>query len=188
MARRAVGMARGLRGARPRPGHRRRSRGRRRPTRSPAAADRFLASLDRLVWPYPASPARRLLDARRLRAGRRRRLVTDEGLVAALEQLRDARRLRVVRGVPRARSPRGGGARRSRSRRPTSSTRSHEADYLATTGGSRSTGTPVELSFAWQRRQGVQRAIQFDRAGVRGAADCDLAARVPVRRPGSARS
>ena len=77
-------------------------------------------------------------------------------------------------------STRRRGARRSRSRRPTSSTRSSEADYLATTGGSRSTGTPVELSFAWQRRQGVQRAIQFDRAGVRGVADRDLAARVPV--------
>ena len=44
-----------------------------------------------------------------------------------------------------------------------------KADYLATTGGSRSEGTPVELSFAWQRRQGVQRAVQLDIAGVLGA-------------------
>jgi hypothetical protein len=43
------------------------------------------------------------------------------------------------------------------------------ADYMATTGGSRSGGTPVELSFRWQRRQGAQRALQHDLAGTSGA-------------------
>jgi hypothetical protein len=39
---------------------------------------------------------------------------------------------------------------------------------MATTGGSRSAGTPVEVSFAWQRRQGAQRAIQHEMTGGTG--------------------
>src|SRR5688572_12288668 len=51
--------------------------------------DRFLSSLDRLVWPFPASPTARLLDAAGLEPGDVKGLVADQGLVGALEHLRD---------------------------------------------------------------------------------------------------
>jgi hypothetical protein len=167
VARRAVGMARGLR----------------RLVKDPvtvadaevtvagevaARGERFLASLDRLVWPYPQSPARQLLDNAGLEAADVRRLVDADGIVGALERLRDA-------GVYVSYEEYHG---RVEAKRGSATFSFHPpdffnpvtpADYIATTGGSRSSGTPVELSFAWQRRQGTQRAIQFDRAGVRGA-------------------
>lgn len=127
--------------------------------------ERFLDGLDRLVWPFPASPTRRLLEAAGTKAGDVRALVADRGLVGALEALRDAGvyvsyeehqgDVDVVRGSTRFRlSPRD-------FFNPVV-----EADYLATTGGSRSAGTPVEVSFAWQRRQGMQRAIQHEMTGL----------------------
>jgi hypothetical protein len=167
MARRAVGMARGLR----------------RLVRQPVTVaeaeavvtdevarrdDRFRASLDRLVWPFASSPARRLLDNAGIERGDVDRLVGAHGLVGALEQLRDA-------GVYVSYEEYHGriDARRGSAVFTFSPSDFFNpvtpADYIATTGGSRSSGTPVELSFAWQRRQGAQRAIQFDRAGVRGA-------------------
>ena len=167
MARRAVGMARGLRALV------------RDPVTVPAAeavvtdevarrGPRFLASLDRMVWPYPTSPTRRLLTHAGYEPADVARLVTDEGLVAALQQLRDAGVYVSYEEYHGRIDARRGSATFSFSP-PDFFNPVQEADYLATTGGSRSTGTPVELSFAWQRRQGVQRAIQFDRAGVRGA-------------------
>jgi hypothetical protein len=167
MARRAVGMARGLRALV------------REPVTVPAAeavvtdevarrGPRFLASLDRLVWPYPSSPTRRLLTHAGYEPADVARLVTDEGLVPALEHLRDAGVYVSYEEYHGRIDARRGSATFSFSP-PDFFNSVQEADYLATTGGSRSTGTPVELSFAWQRRQGVQRAIQFDRAGVRGA-------------------
>jgi hypothetical protein len=127
---------------------------------------RLLTSLDRLVWPFPANPTRRLLDAAGLEAGDVRALVDERGAVGALEALRDAGvyvtyeehqgRTEVVRGSTRFQvGPRD-------FFNPVT-----EADYLATTGGSRSAGTPVEVSFAWQHRQGLQRAIQHEMTGLR---------------------
>jgi len=125
---------------------------------------RLLASLDALVWPHAASPTRRLLHHAGLEAGDVRALVADHGVEGALETLRDA-------GVYVAYEEYQG---RIEARRGSASfafspadffnpvTR---ADYLATTGGSRSEGTPVELSFAWQRRQGRQRPLQAEMAG-----------------------
>ncbi|HEX4776709.1 MAG TPA: hypothetical protein VFW74_08050 [Acidimicrobiia bacterium] len=164
---RGVGVARGIRGLARRPVTLEEAR--RVVTREMATrAARLTASLDRLVWPHAASPARRLLAHAGLDAGAVRELVERDGVTGALETLRDAGvyvsyeeyqgRVEARRGSTTfAFSP-------ADFFNPVTS-----ADYLATTGGSRGTGTPVELSFAWQRRQGVQRAIQFDLAGVAGA-------------------
>ncbi len=128
--------------------------------------ERFLRSLDTMVWPFPASPTRRLLDAAGLEVGDVRALVAGHGLVGALAALRDAGvyvsyeehqgEVDVVRGSTRFRlGPRD-------FFNPVVA-----ADYLATTGGSSAgAGTPVEVSFAWQRRQGLQRAIQHDMTGL----------------------
>lgn len=166
MARRGLGVARGLR----------------RLVRDPATLEgarqviaeevrarpqRFLAALDRLVWPHPTSPIRRLLDAAGLEAGDVVGLVADQGLTGALEALRDA-------GVYVAHEEYHG---RVEVRRGSTAfmvgpgdffnpiTR---ADYMAATGGTSGGGTPMELSFAWQRRQGRQRPVQLELAGVRG--------------------
>lgn len=128
--------------------------------------ERFLRSLDTMVWPFPTSPTRRLLDAAGLEDGDVRALVAERGLVGALGALRDAGvyvtyeehqgEVDVQRGSTRFRlGPRD-------FFNPVVA-----ADYLATTGGSSAgAGTPVEVSFAWQRRQGLQRAIQHDMTGL----------------------
>lgn len=127
--------------------------------------DRLLASLDRLVWPFADSPIRRLLDHAGVEAGDVRRLVADQGADEALLTLCD-------QGVYVSYEEYHG---RVEARRGSASFRFSppdffnplvRADYLATTGGSRSQGTPVELSFAWQRRQGAQRPVQYDMAAV----------------------
>ena len=138
--------------------------------------DRFLESLDRLVWPHSASPTRRLLEIAGLEAGDVRALVADHGLIATLERLRDE-------GVYLSYEEYQG---RTEVRRGSSTFTCGPADffnpvvrgdYMAATGGSSGSGTPVELSFAWQRRQGHQRPIQLEMAGVRG---CPSAIWLPV--------
>jgi len=130
-----------------------------------ARGPRFLTSLDRLVWPFPASPTRRLLEAAGLEAGDVRALVDEHGLTGALGALSDA-------GVYFSYEEHQGEIEvRRGSTRFTVGPRDFfnpvtVADYLATTGGSRSAGTPVEVSFAWQRRQGAQRAIQHQMTGL----------------------
>jgi hypothetical protein len=133
------------------------------------AGPRLLRLLDELVWPYPSSPTRRLLEAAGMQVDDVRRLVGDRGHVGALEALRDA-------GVYVSYEEYHG---RVEARRGSSSLAFRpedffnprvEADYIASTSGSRGGGgTPMELSFAWQRRQGAQRAIQYAMAGVAGA-------------------
>ncbi len=166
MARRGLGVARGLR----------------RLVRQPATLDgareviaeevrarpqRFLAALDRLVWPHPASPTRRLLEAAGLEAGDVAALIAERGLTGALEGMRDL-------GVYVSHEEYQG---RTEVRRGSTTfavgpadffnpiTR---ADYMAATGGTSGGGTPMEVSFAWQRRQGRQRPVQLELAGVRG--------------------
>lgn len=131
-------------------------------------ADRFLASLDALVWPYPGSPAARLLAAAGLEAGDVRAIVDERGLVGGLEHLRDLG-VYVAYEEAQGRRPVVRGSTRFDVDPSSFFNPIVPADYLATTGGSRSAGTPVELSFRWQRRQGVQRAIQHDMAGTKGA-------------------
>jgi hypothetical protein len=129
---------------------------------------RFLAQLDALVWTHPGGPIARLAAAAGIEPGDVRALVADHGLEGALEQLRDAGvyvsyeeyhgRVDAVRGSS------------SFSFTPADFFNPEtRADYIATTGGSSTgKGTPIELSFAWQHRQGRQRPIQHEMAGVRG--------------------
>ena len=167
MAQRAIGVARGVR----------------RITRNPVSLDeaqaavrreigereaRFLTMLDRLVWPFPDSPAHRLLTTAGADAGDVRALVTDLGLIAALERLRDQGVYVSYEEFQGRRAARRGSTTLSFGPRDFFNPVT-EADYLGTTGGSRSAGTPVELSFAWQRRQGAQRAIQYRMADCVGA-------------------
>ena len=181
MARRGVGMARGLRALVRDPVTVRRGRGRGRPTRSHGRGPRFLRRSTSWCGRIPTSPTRRLLTPPgSSRADVARSSPTRASSAHSSSCATPACTCRTRSTT--AGSRRGGGARRSRSRRPTSSTRSSGADYLATTGGSRSTGTPVELSFAWQRRQGVP-ARDPVRPGRRARrADRGLAAGVPVGR------
>jgi hypothetical protein len=130
--------------------------------------DRFLASLDRLVWPFPTSPSRRLLRHAGFAPRDVGALVRTQGLVGALEQLRD-HGVYVSYEEYHGRTPARRGSTTFEFSPADFFNPVTRADYLAATGGSRSSGTPVELSFAWQRRQGVQRAIQLARAGVAGA-------------------
>lgn len=133
-----------------------------------ARPERFLRSLDTLVWPYPSSPTRRLLETAGLEAGDVRRLVADHGLDGALRRLRDAG-VYVSYEELQGRSPARRGSEELHFRPADFFNPVTTADYMATTGGSRSSGTPVEVSFAWQRRQGLQRVIQYDMVGVAGA-------------------
>jgi hypothetical protein len=129
--------------------------------------ERFLASLDQLVWPYPSSPSHRLLSAAGLERGDVARLVEEQGLVGALDGLRD-------QGVYVSHEEYHG---RVEVRRGSTSFTCGPADffnpvvpgdYMAATSGTSGRGTPMELSFAWQRRQGHQRPVQLEMAGARG--------------------
>lgn len=167
MARRAVGVARGIR----------------RLVRDPVSlaeartviadevarrSERFLESLDVLVWPYRSSPVNRLLVAAGVEPGDVRQLVHAQGLVGALEHLRDVG-VHVTYEEAQGRHPVVRGSTRFDAEPASFFNPIVPADYMATSGGSRSKGTPVELSFRWQRRQGVQRAVQHDLLGTSGA-------------------
>jgi hypothetical protein len=132
------------------------------------AGDRFLRALDELVWPFPASPVRRLLDVAGMEAEDVRRLVAGQGLVGALESLRDTGvyvSYEEYQGKVEAKR----GSATLRFSPPEFFNPIVPADYMGSTGGSAGQGTTMELSFAWQRRQGVQRAIQYAMTGVAGA-------------------
>lgn len=130
--------------------------------------ERFLEQLDALVWAHRSGPIARLAADAGLEAGDVRSMVVEHGLEGALEQMRDAGvyvsyeeyhgRVEAVRGSTRfSFTPADFFNPETR------------ADYMATTGGSSTgKGTPVELSFAWQHRQGRQRPIHHEMAGVRG--------------------
>ena len=107
LARRGWSTARGLRRLVAPPRHRWTRPSARSPTRCRTGGDRFLRMLDELVWPYPASPTRRLLDHAGVEAGDAAGLVDELGLDGALERPARRRRLRRLRGVP---GPAGGPA------------------------------------------------------------------------------
>lgn len=130
--------------------------------------ERFLTALDALVWPFPDGPLHQLLVAAGLEAGDVRGLVGDRGLVASLEHLRDVG-VYVSYEEQQGKQPIVRGSTRIDADPSSFFNPIVPADYMATTGGSRSKGTPVELSFRWQRRQGVQRAIQHSLLGTTGA-------------------
>jgi hypothetical protein len=130
--------------------------------------ERFLTSLDRLVWPFPASPSRWLLECAGAERGDVVALVHSHGLDGALDVLRD-RGVYVSYEEYKGQVP----ARRGSAER-TFGPRDFfnpvvDGDYMAATGGSRGKGSPVQLSFSWQRRQGLQRPLRDAAAGVAGA-------------------
>jgi hypothetical protein len=127
--------------------------------------ERFLRSLDALVWPYAASPTRRLLAAAGLEPVDVRRLVDASGLDAALGALRDHGVYVSYEEYQGRAEARRGSATFSFSP-PDFFNPVVRGDYMATTGGSRSLGTPVELSWAWQRYQGVKTPIQRQLTGL----------------------
>ncbi len=128
--------------------------------------ERFLTSLDRLVWPFPSSPAHRLLAAAGLEQGDVAALVADDGLEGALEALRDAG-VYVSHEEYHGRCPVQRGSLSFACGPADFFNPIVPADYMAATSGTSGGGTPMELSFAWQRRQGHQRPVQLEMAGVR---------------------
>lgn len=160
------------------------ARGLRRLARNPVALDearrvvadevarrpeRFLDHLDTLVWPFPDGPIARLAAHAGIESGDVRALVADRGLVGSLEALRDAG-VYVAYEEYHGRTDAIRGSARFSFRPDDFFNPVVSADYLAATGGSADgRGTPVELSFAWQRRQARQRPIQHEMAGARGA-------------------
>lgn len=133
-----------------------------------ARGERFLRSLDVLVWPTPSSPVRRLLDHAGLERRDVARLVDEVGLDGALATLRDVGVHVSYEEYQGTRPARRGSATFEFSP-PDFFNPETTADYLAATGGSRSSGTPVELSFAYERRQAVLRSLGFQASGTLGA-------------------
>jgi hypothetical protein len=129
--------------------------------------DRFLRALDTLVLPFPRSPVRRLLDHAGAGRGDVARLVHDEGLEGALGRLRDEG-VYVSYEEYTGRRPAVRGSASFSFSPPDFFNPCTVADYLATTGGSRSTGTPVELSFGYERRQAVLRSLGYQASGTLG--------------------
>jgi hypothetical protein len=133
-----------------------------------AREERFLRSLDVLVWPYGSSPARRLLDHAGMEPEDVARLVADEGLDGALAVLRDTGVYVSYEEYQGSRLALRGSATfefaPSDFFNPAT-----VADYLGSTGGSRGAGTTVELSFAYERRQAVLRSLGYQASGTLGA-------------------
>lgn len=116
--------------------------------------ERFLASLDLLVWSVPDSPWLRFFRHVGAERGDLVDLVGERGLDGALARLRD---LGVYLSTEEAQ-----GAEPVRRGSTTFTVRPHELfnpvvapDFIAGTGGTRSTGTPVAASFAALRRMAV---------------------------------
>ena len=133
-----------------------------------ARSDRFLRSLDALVWPTPRSPLRLLLVNAGLERGDVEQLIGEHGLDGALEVLRDAGVYVAYEEYQGTQPARRGSASFDFSP-PDFFNPATTADYLASTGGSRGAGTPVELSFAYERRQAVLRSLGFQASGMLGA-------------------
>lgn len=129
---------------------------------------RFQQSLDTLVWPHPSSPVRRLLVNAGLEAGDVSALVAAHDVEGALEVLRDAGVYVSYEEYLGKQAAQRGSATFHFSPRDFFNP-AVKADFIATTGGSRSSGTPVELSFGYERRQAVLRAVQYQACGVSGA-------------------
>lgn len=122
-------------------------------------SERFLTSIDEMVWPFAGSPTRQLLIGAGLEPGDVHALVADRGLDDALGALRDAG-VYVSYEEYQGRTDARRGSATFSFQPPDFFNPTQKADYMATTGGSRGAGTPVELSWAWQRYQGLKGPIQ----------------------------
>lgn len=129
---------------------------------------RFVRSLDDLVWPFADSPTRQLL----VHAGFARddvvALVQEHGLDKALGTLRDEGVYVAYEEYQGAVPARRGSATFHFSPAQFFN-RTVKADYLGSTGGSRGAGTPVELSFGYERRQAALRVLGYAAYGLVGA-------------------
>jgi hypothetical protein len=115
---------------------------------------RFVNTLARVVWPYPAGPYHQLFDAAGIEAGDAVELVETKGLEGALDVFRDA-------GVYVAYEEFMGTqpAHRGSATFEFSPTDFHNPlvspDYLSRTGASRSSGTTIPASFQDLRVRGI---------------------------------
>lgn len=110
----------------------------------------FLRSMDELVWPVPTSPHRALLEHAGVDRGAVVRLVEEHGLDGALAVLRDEGvYVSYEEYTGQAAAQRGS---RSFAWRPQDFLNpAVAADYMGSTSGTRSSGTPVGKSFAHLR-------------------------------------
>lgn len=130
--------------------------------------ERFLQGLDDLVWSIPSSPYLKLFAAAGAERGDVRRLVEQDGLEGALEALRD-------RGVYVAHEEWQGTVPAQRGSQSFAFSPSDffnprtAADFMGSTGGSRSAGTPVALSFSDIRAHAFESTLvstMWDTLGV----------------------
>ena len=129
--------------------------------------ERFLTSLDRLVWPLPNSPWRRFFDHIGAEAPEIQAMVRSSGLDAALATLRD---LGVYLTTEEA-----SGAQPVRRGTTSFTVEPHDLfnpmiapDFIAGTSGTRSAGTPVAASFEALRRMAVILALTSELWDVDG--------------------
>jgi hypothetical protein len=128
--------------------------------------DRFLAQLDILVWPYAHSPTRRLLEIAGYERGDVVSLVRRDGLEPVLERLRDDG-VYVSYEEYQGSQPLRRGSTTISVRREDFFNPVVRADYMASTSGSRSAGTAMEVSFAYQRRKATTRRLQMEAYDIR---------------------
>ena len=112
----------------------------------------FLDRLDELVWPFPQSPAARLMACAGIERGDVREMVEGHGLEGALERLRDAGVYvsyeESLGKVPVQRGSASFDVHPKDFRNPIVN-----ADYMVVTGGTRSEGTEAQSNFHYIRRQ-----------------------------------
>ena len=118
--------------------------------------------------PVLADALRWLLEHAGLAAGDVRQLVADRGLEGALGVLRDAG-VYVSYEEYLGKQPARRGSATFDFSPPEFFNPVTEADFMGSTGGSRSSGTPVEMSFTYERRQAVLRSLQYQEFGLIGA-------------------
>ncbi|HAS09414.1 MAG TPA: hypothetical protein DCS55_02675 [Acidimicrobiaceae bacterium] len=131
-------------------------------------ADRFLASLEHLVWPIEDSPHRLLLDHAGLERADVAQLVVREGLEGALEVLRD-QGVRLSHDEARGATPVRRGSLVFTVTPQDLVNPLHPPDLIAGTSGTTGPSTAVPMSFRSLRRMAVNLALTDAMWGVDGA-------------------
>ena len=132
-----------------------------------ARDERFLQSLDRLVWPFPQSPSRQLLECAGVERGDVHDLVRTNGLTPALEHLRDAG-VYVTYEEFRGDADAVRGSRRLHFTPADFANPTVTPDFMATTGGTRSGGTVAGSSFEYRTETAVTQALHLSILGLLG--------------------
>ncbi|HAS09408.1 MAG TPA: hypothetical protein DCS55_02645 [Acidimicrobiaceae bacterium] len=131
----------------------------------------FLDALDRLVWPIPESPHRKLLAHAGLEPPDVAALVTGSGLEPALETLRDEG-VYVAYEEYTGHVPARRGSATFEFSPPDFANPLVRADYIASSGGTRSTGTASGSSFHLRRERAKGYAFLLDLWEVADAPTC----------------